>query len=95
VELFALQFLDGPINNGLITSVLQSVNSFIRTLIQRGALEPGSNAIYDPNDNPPSELAAGHLTFRLDVMPPPPAERITFNVFIDTALLSNLGTTTA
>lgn len=90
VELFALQYLDGPITNGFITAVLQSVNAFIRTLVQRGALEPGSKATYDSNVNPPSELAAGHVVFDLIVMPPPPAERITFNVRIDTSLLANI-----
>jgi hypothetical protein len=40
-------------------------------------------------------VAAGQLVFDIDVMPPPPAERITFNVFIDTTLLSQLGTTSA
>lgn len=89
-ELFALQFLDGPITNSWITAVVQSLNSFVRTLIQRGALEPGSKVTYNPDENPPSELANGHVTFDFDVMPPPPAERITFNVFIDTNLLSNV-----
>ena len=28
-------------------------------------------------------------------MPPPPAERISFNVYVDTTLLSQLGTSTA
>jgi phage tail sheath protein FI len=82
---------DKPINNALITDVLQSINGLIHTLVQRGALMPGSAASYDPNENPPSELAAGHITFDFDCMPPPPAERITWNFTIDTSLLANLG----
>jgi len=89
-----LQFLDQPISSALITAILASCNSFVRTLIQRGALVGGS-ASYNPAENPPSEIAAGHLTFDLDVMPPPPLERLTFNVFIDTTLLSQLNTTNA
>jgi phage tail sheath protein FI len=90
VELAMLQFIDQPISNALITAILASVNSFIRTLIQRGALVGGS-ASYDPAQNPPSQVAAGQLVFDIDVMPPPPAERISFNVTIDTNLLQQLG----
>ncbi|HXZ87646.1 MAG TPA: phage tail sheath subtilisin-like domain-containing protein [Candidatus Binataceae bacterium] len=94
VELSMLQFLDQPISNALITAILASVNAFIRTLIQRGALVAGA-ATYNPAENPPSAVAAGQLVFDIDVMPPPPAERITFNVFVDTTLLSQLGTTSS
>jgi len=33
------------------------------------------------------------LVFDIDVMPPPPAERITFETFIDVTLLQQLGNT--
>jgi phage tail sheath protein FI len=91
VELSMLQFIDQPISNALITAILANVNAFIRTLIQRGALVAGS-ASYNPAENPPSQIAAGHLVFDIDVMPPPPAERLSFTVYIDTTLLSQLGT---
>jgi phage tail sheath protein FI len=94
VELSMLQFLDQPITNSLITAILASVNAFIRTLIQRGALVAGT-ATYNPAENPASAIAAGQLVFDIDVMPPPPAERITFNVFVDTTLLSQLGATSS
>lgn len=94
VELAMLQFIDQPISNGLITAILASVNSFIRTLIQRGALVGGS-ASYDPAKNPPAQIAAGQLVFDIDVMPPPPAERLTFQTYIDTALLQQLGSSSA
>jgi hypothetical protein len=89
VQLTMLQFLDQPISNGLISAILASVNAFLRTLIQRGALVDGS-ASYNPAENPASQVAAGQLVFDIDCMPPPPAERLTFNVFIDTTLLSQL-----
>jgi phage tail sheath protein FI len=60
VELSMLQFLDQPISNALITAILASVNSFIRTLIQRGALVAGA-ATYNPAENPPNTIAAGQL----------------------------------
>lgn len=94
VELAMLQFIDQPISNALITAILASVNSFVRTLIQRGALVAGS-ASYDPAKNPPAQIAAGQLVFDIDVMPPPPAERLTFETFIDVSLLQQLGQTNA
>ncbi|MGH7905006.1 MAG: phage tail sheath family protein, partial [Candidatus Binataceae bacterium] len=89
-ELSMLQFIDQPISNALITAILASVNSFIRSLIQRGALA-GGGATYNPAENPPAQVSAGQLVFDIDVMPPPPAERITYNVTIDTTLLRQLG----
>jgi len=94
VELAMLQFIDQPISNALITAILASVNSFLRTLIQRGALVAGS-ASYDPAANPTSQISAGQLVFDIDVMPPPPAERLTFQTFIDISLLQQLGQTNA
>ena len=94
VELAMLQFIDQPISNALIAAILASVNSFLRTLIQRGAMVAAS-ASYDPSMNPPAQISAGQLVFDIDVMPPPPAERLTFQTFIDVALLQQLGQTNA
>jgi len=91
VEYAMLQFLDYPINDALIDAIAESVNSFIRTLIGRGALIDG-RCFYDPAKNPVTEIAAGHLTFDLEFMPPTPAERITFESYINIDLLKNLGT---
>jgi uncharacterized protein len=93
IELAMLQFMDQPITNALITAILASVNAFLRSLIQRGALVAGA-ATFNTAENPPSQIAAGQLVFDIDVMPPPPAERLTFNVYIDSTLLSQLGSTT-
>ncbi len=94
VELSMLQFLDQPISNALITAILASVNAFLRSLIQRGALVSGS-ATYNSAENPPSSVAAGRLVFDIDVMPPPPAERISFNVYIDSTLLNQISATSS
>jgi len=94
VELAMLQFIDQPISNALISAILAIVNAFIRSLIGRGALVAGS-ASYNPAENPSNQVAAGQLVFDIDVMPPPPAERLTFNVYIDSTLLSGLGDTNA
>lgn len=90
VEYSMLQFIDYPIDNGLIDSITESVNAFIRTLIGRGALIDGK-CKFNPDKNPPTEIANGHLTFDIEFMPPTPAERITFESFIDINLLRSLG----
>lgn len=90
IELAMLQFIDLPLNNALIDAIRDSVNSFMRTLIQRGAIIDGE-CTYDPAKNSPADLAAGHVTFDIVFMPPTPAERITFESFIDINLLKNLG----
>lgn len=90
IEVSMLPFLDRPIVPALIDEIVASVNAFIRTLIGRGALVEGS-CRYDVADNPATEVALGHLTFRLDFMPPTPAERISFESFIDISLLKTAG----
>lgn len=92
IELSMLQFIDQPISNALIDAILASANAFIRSLIQRGALIAGA-ASFNPAENPSAQIAAGQLVFDIDVMPPPPAERITFEAFIDASLLQQLGQT--
>jgi uncharacterized protein len=93
IQVSMLPYLDQPITNGLINNVLASCNAFLNSLIQKGALITGSQVTYNPADNPASQLAAGQLVFRVSVMPPPPAELIVFNVYINTSLLSNIGPT--
>jgi hypothetical protein len=89
VEYSMLQFIDYPIDNGLIDSICESVNTFIRTLIGRGALIDGK-CKFNSAKNPTSEIANGHLLFDIEFMPPTPAERITFESFINIELLSTL-----
>lgn len=86
IELAQLARLDQPINKATIDSVREDVNLFIRTLVGRGAVVDGS-CTYDPNDNPTAELAAGHVTYQYEFMPPPPMERVSFKAFINTNLL--------
>lgn len=90
VEYSMLQFIDFPINQALIDSIAESVNGFIRTLVGRGAILDGK-CWYDAAKNPAAEVAAGHLTFDIEYMPPVPAERISFESYINTDYLKNLG----
>lgn len=91
VEYSMLQFIDYPISDGLIDSICETVNAFIRTLIGRGALIDGKCS-YNPAKNSTTEIAAGHLVFDIEFMPPTPAERITFESFINIELLKLLFT---
>ena len=90
VEYAMLQFIDFPIDNGLIDSICETVNQFIRTLIGRGALIDGKCS-FNSEKNPTTEIANGHLTFDIEFMPPTPAECITFESFINIELLKSLG----
>jgi phage tail sheath protein FI len=90
LELATLQFIDEPITQAWLDKVRETVNAFLRTLVGRGALVTGAVCTYDPALNPPEEIAAGHVTFSLAFMPPTPAERITYNSFIDINQLKSL-----
>ena len=90
VEQAMLQFIDLPISPALIDSIRDSVNGFLNVLIQRGAIIDGS-CTYDPDKNPPVVTGAGQLIFDVTFMPPTPAERITFESYIDINLLASLG----
>jgi hypothetical protein len=88
IEYATLQFLDKPITVA-IDGVLSMVNAFIRTLIGRGALVDGK-CYFMKDKNPSDQLALGHLTFTYEIMPPTPAERITFEQIINIDLLKKL-----
>jgi phage tail sheath protein FI len=91
IEYFTLKLLDQPINDAWLDTVTESVNGFMRKLIGDGAILDG-RCWYDPGDNPPTELAQGHVVFRRDFLPPLPAERITYKVRINIDYLKSLGT---
>lgn len=90
MENASLQFIDRPITQALIDAIRETGNSFIRTLIQRGALVSGSRVEFPKDVNTPTEIAAGHLTYDLIIMGSVPGERITFRSYIDITLLTSL-----
>jgi phage tail sheath protein FI len=89
LEQAMLPFIDKPINQATIDSIRDTGNGFFRTLIGRGAVLSGSKCIYS-SVNTPEELALGHVTFDLVFMGPTPAERITFQSFLDINLLAQV-----
>lgn len=93
IEYAQLQFIDHPIDDALIDAILESANAFMRTLQGRRAIISGE-VTFDPAKNPSTEIALGHLTFDVCFMPPVPAERLSFESFIDINRLSALGAST-
>lgn len=89
IEQASLQFVDLPLNNALIDSILSTCNAFLRSLIARGAIIDGQ-VTFDAAKNTPEQLALGQVTFDVAFMPPTPAERITYDRFIDISLLAAL-----
>jgi len=90
LEEAAFPYIDKPINQAIIDTIREEGNSFFNTLIGRGACTPGSRVEYVPEDNPATELAAGHIQFNLVFMGPTPAERITFKSYLDINLLTQI-----
>lgn len=90
IRFFAQQYVDYPINNGLIDAILDSINAYFRSLINQGGLLDGSRVYYDPVDNPPQQIADGQIVFRVEMLPSPPAERITFLSYLNVNLANSL-----
>jgi phage tail sheath protein FI len=89
-ETASLAYLDKNITQAWIDAVVEDTNATMRQLEQLGRLMPGSSCVFDPNDNPPAQLAAGQAVFTDTYCPPLPAERITRKSVIDTKLLQSL-----
>ena len=75
----------------LIDAIVESCNAFMRKLKADGAIIDGK-VWFDPADNETTELAAGHVTFTYDFMPPTPAERVTYKSIVNIDYLNQLGT---
>lgn len=90
LELAMLPFIDKPITLALIDAIRESGNSFIRSLVKRGALVEGSKIVYDPAKNPAEQISLGNLVFDFVGMVSVPGERITFLSFMEPLLLNNL-----
>lgn len=92
IEFYQKPFLDKPITNGLIDSIVQSVNNYLNMLKSpsRGAIIDGK-AWFDPANNPAEEIAQGNLRIDYSFCPPPPLEHLTLASYVDISFLSQLG----
>ena len=86
----SLQFIDLPINRGLIDAIRTSILAYLGEKTVQGALLPGSQCLFMAADNPPTAIARGQLTFTTILFPPPPAERIIDKQVLDIRLASSL-----
>lgn len=84
-----LPFVDQPISTGLIDAIVETVNTYFKSLIQRGALVD-AECFLDPELNPAAQVANGQLVFSYEFAPTIPAERITFNSTLDINRLAAL-----
>lgn len=86
----SLQFIDLPINRGLIDAIRTSILAYLSEKTVQGALLPGSQCLFLPGDNPPTAIAKGQLTFTTVIFPPPPLERIIDKQVLDISLAADL-----
>lgn len=86
-----LPFVDRPINNALIDTIEATLNGFVRSRVIAGALLEGSEFFYNPDLNPPLDIAAGKITFSYRLGMPTPAEHIVLSGIIDINLYNQLG----
>jgi len=89
IELGTLHLLDRPINKAFFEDLTDSVQAFLNSLVGRQALIAGKIKVL-AEDNPPEEIANGHVTARLDLTPTYPAERITYHAVLDIEPLRTL-----
>ncbi|MFZ5659194.1 MAG: phage tail sheath subtilisin-like domain-containing protein [Pseudomonadota bacterium] len=89
IRYFSLQYIDMPLNQALIDSLLESVNGYGRKQIGDGALL-GFKAWFDPARNEETELANGHLLINYKYTVPPPNERTTYETEITSEYLVTL-----
>ncbi|EJM3831570.1 phage tail sheath subtilisin-like domain-containing protein [Salmonella enterica] len=85
----SLPFIDQPITQALIDTILESVNQYGRKLIGDGALL-GFTCWYDKKRNEEADLADGHMLVSYRLTPPPPLERLTLESEITSDYLVNL-----
>ena len=89
IRYFSQQYIDMPLEQATIDSLVESVNGYGRKLIGDGALL-GFKAWFDPARNGETELASGHLLISYKYTVPPPLERLTFETEITSEYLLTL-----
>lgn len=89
MQLALASYVDMPILGATRDAVLETANAYIRTLITRGAFVDAI-AFFDPAKNPASQLAQGKFVLSLRACPPPPAEDIESEWYLDIEMLNKL-----
>jgi phage tail sheath protein FI len=81
--------VDRNITKTYISDVEESVNAYIRTLIDMGALL-GGRCYADPDLNTAANITQGKVFFNFDFTPPYPAEHITFRSILTNDYISEV-----
>jgi phage tail sheath protein FI len=77
------------INKATIDLITNSVTMYILGCIGQGRINDGT-CYYDPNKNTSAELAKGHITLTIEVVPAIPIERLTFEYKFDLVKLEQI-----
>jgi uncharacterized protein len=93
IVLTVFQFVDRPGNRRLIDSIVDSLNMWLNSLVHAGQLL-GARVEFRHDENPDTELLAGHYVFHVYEAVPVPAEWIEFLIEFDVTYLSTLFTST-
>lgn len=80
IEQTHLWAMDRPFSEQLLRDIRDTVQSYINTLVSRGALL-GGRVWLDPELNTEATLKAGQLYMNYDIEPPAPLERLTFMAY--------------
>jgi hypothetical protein len=89
LEQALLWALDRPFSEQLLRDVRDTVQSYIDTLVARGALL-GGQCWLDPELNTEAELRAGRVWMNYDLEPPAPMEHLVFQAFRNGAYYEDL-----
>jgi len=89
IEQACIPFIDRPFVQANVDAIRNTVNQYLNSLVAQSKLVYGK-CFYRPENNPPGQLAVGHLTFDIDFTPAIPMQRLTFTYKIDLTQLSNI-----
>ena len=79
IEDAMIEFVDKEISEANLKLVIESGNAFLRTLENEGFILRGSGKVWIvADDNEPTEMAQGRVTFRVRFEPPAPMEDMRF-----------------
>lgn len=84
-----VQYMDMPMIPAVRDAILETANDYLRSLVGRGALLDGT-AVFEPGKNTVDRIAQGWWTITTRSCPPPPAQRITIESYVDIQMVSVL-----
>jgi phage tail sheath protein FI len=89
IEQACIPFIDRPFIQANVDAIRNTVNQYLNSLVSQGKIVYGK-CFFRPENNPPAELAMGHLTFDIEFTPAVPMQRLTFTYKIDLNQLASI-----